>query len=131
MSLNPKRVHRLGSVLAAASLLGAACATTGGPDQMKFGLWASRHNLWDEALYRWRRVLDSDPSSAAVHNNLAVAYEVKGQWEDARREYEAALKLDPKNFKIKSNYDQFKKNMQSPDERPPEPKTKAPDEKKS
>ncbi len=131
MTRRSNRVRFFGSLAAAASLLAGACATTGGPDQMKIGLWASRHGLWDEALYRWHRVLESNPGSAAARNNLAVAYEAKGQWEDARREYEAALKIDPGNTRIKSNYDQFKKNLQPPDERPPEAQKKAPDEKKS
>ena len=131
MTRRSNRVRFVGSLAAAASLLAAACASTGGPNQMKIGVWALRHNLWDEALYRWQRVLESNPGSAAAHNNLAVAYEAKGRWEDARREYEAALKSDPGNRKIKSNYDQFKKNLEPPSEGPAEPKKKAPDEKKS
>jgi tetratricopeptide (TPR) repeat protein len=129
MSRRTNGAFALGA-LAAASILCAACASTGGPNQMEIGLWAARHRLWDEAVYRWRRVLESEPGSAAAHNNLAVAFEAKGLWDDARREYEAALKLEPANARIRSNYDQFKKNMLPPDERSPEAKKKAPDAKR-
>lgn len=97
---------------------------------MNIGLWASRQGLWNEAIFRWQLVLTREPNSAAAHNNLAVAYEVRGQWDDARREYEAALKIEPRNSRIRSNYDQFKKNMEKPGDKKPEPEKKQRDEKK-
>jgi len=102
----------LGLLAASGLLLAAACSTSRLQDQMKIGLWASRQNLWDEAIYRWRRVLDLNPNSAAAHNNLAVAYETKGMRDEARREYDSALKLDPKNSAITSNFEQFQKNLE-------------------
>lgn len=112
-------------LLAASGLLvvAAACSTSRLQDQMKIGLWASRQDLWDEAIYRWRRVLEINQTSAAAHNNLAVAYETKGLWDEARREYASALKLDPKNSAIKSNFEQFQKNFEV---KKPEVKTKEP-----
>ena len=55
----------------------------------------------------------SNPSSAAAHNNLAVAYEKKGLWEEAKNEYETALKISPENKYIKSNYENFQKHYES------------------
>jgi Flp pilus assembly protein TadD len=63
-----------------------------------------------------------------AHNNLGVAYEKKGLFEDALREYEAALKLGPANTFVKSNYQNCKENIQAAAK--DEEKKKAPDEKK-
>ena len=76
-------------------------------NQFLFGAEAARKDLWDEAIFRWKKVLVSDPQSAAAHNNLAVAYEKKGLWDEARKEYEIALTLNPDNKYIKSNFQNF------------------------
>lgn len=77
-------------------------------DQLHFGIEAAQKDLWDEAIFRWKKVLETIPNSAAAHNNLAVAYEKKGFWEEAKKEYEIAFKLSPENTYIKSNYQNFK-----------------------
>lgn len=82
------------------------------PDQVNFGIWAAEHDLWDEAIFRWKRALLVDPGSFSAHNNLAVAYEKKGLWEEAGREYEIALKLAPQNKWLKANYQSFKDNLE-------------------
>lgn len=78
--------------------------------QLLFGIQAARQELWDEAIFRWKKAILSNPDSAAAHNNLAVAYEQKGLWEEARKEYEIALKLSPGNDHINANYQNFKRN---------------------
>ena len=82
-------------------------------NQIQFGVHAAQKELWDEAIFRWKKVVDSNPNSAAAHNNLAVAYEKKGLWDKAKEEYESALKIDPGNKYIKSNYENFIKNYES------------------
>ena len=89
------------------------CSRTLSDEQLHFGILAAQKDLWDEAIFRWEKVIQSDPSSAAAHNNLAVAYEKKGLWEEAKKEYEIALELSPYNKQIKSNYDAFKENYES------------------
>ena len=64
--------------------------------------------LWREAQYRWERAVELDPTYAEAWNNLAIAYEHTGKFDDARKAYETALKLDPKNTLIRQNYDLFK-----------------------
>jgi tetratricopeptide (TPR) repeat protein len=97
-------------------------------DQVEFGVWAAENELWEEAIFRWKKVLARDPQSLAAHNNLAVAYEKKGLWEEARKEYEAALKLAPDNSWVKRNFRKFEENFQPG---PPGPEAKAAhDEKK-
>jgi Flp pilus assembly protein TadD len=88
------------------------CATTHQGDQIRFGIWAAENELWDEAIFRWKKVLDQDPQSVAAHNNLAVAYEKKGLWDEARKEYETALKLAPENPWVKLNFKNFKENLE-------------------
>lgn len=97
--------------LAVFSLSG--CSRSFRPDELRFGIWASQNDLWDEAVFRWKKILEQDPNSIAAHNNLAVAYEKKGLWEEARKEYESALKLAPKNEQVKSNYEKFKENREA------------------
>jgi Tfp pilus assembly protein PilF len=88
----------------------SSCARQLMDNQLLFGIQAARQDLWDEAIFRWKKVVLSDANSAAAHNNLAVAYEKKGLWEEAKNEYEIALKLRPGNAHIKANYQNFKKN---------------------
>jgi len=110
----PQRLFVFAGLLAVgcAVFLGG-CASVRNPDQIKFGLWAAERNLWDEAIFRWQKVLAVDPSSVSAHNNLAVAYEKKGLWDKARAAYEAALKIDPKNTYVKTNFDRFKEQQDS------------------
>ncbi len=94
----------------------SSCARKFTDSQLLFGIQAARQDLWDEAIFRWKKVILSDPNSAAAHNNLAVAYEKKGLWEEAKNEYEIALKLSPGNSHIKANYQNFKRNNEPFDE---------------
>ncbi|MFQ6109292.1 MAG: tetratricopeptide repeat protein [Candidatus Aminicenantales bacterium] len=96
-------------VLLSAAMIFAfsGCSRPFSQDQLHFGIEAAKKDLWDEAIFRWKRVLATDPNSAAAHNNLAVAYEKKGLWDEAKREYEIALKLKPENSYIKTNYQNF------------------------
>jgi Flp pilus assembly protein TadD len=68
----------------------------------------AQRGLWREAIYRWERATQLDPSYAAAFNNLAVAYEQDGQLDKARAAYEKALALEPNNQLIKQNFDLFK-----------------------
>ncbi len=106
-------VRPLGLVLALGFFL-AACVSHREIDQLAFGAWAAEKDLWDEAIFRWKKVLQENPSSASAHNNLAVAYEKKGLWEEAKKEYEIALKLAPKNPWIEANFKSFQLNLKPP-----------------
>ena len=76
--------------------------------QVDFGIKSAQKELWSEALYRWKRAVEIDPTYAAAHNNLAIAYEHNGQFDEARVAYEKALELEPNNVLIKQNYDLFR-----------------------
>ena len=77
-------------------------------EQVEFGIKVAQNGLWREALYRWERAVQLDPTYAEAWNNLAIAYEHAGRFDDARKAYETAIKLDPKNMLIQQNYDLFK-----------------------
>ena len=86
----------------------ASCAPSMTQSQLAFGVWAAEQDLWSEAVFRWTRVLEENPSSIAALNNLAVAYEKLGRFEEAEQTYQAALKIAPKNPSVKANYEKFK-----------------------
>ena len=92
-------------------MLFTSCASPPPRSQLHFGILAAQTDLWDEAIFRWKKAVELDPDSSSAHNNLAVAYEKKGLWEEARKEYEIAIKLSPKNEYIQSNYNKFKKRI--------------------
>jgi Flp pilus assembly protein TadD len=94
------------------------CSSARITDQLQFGILAAQKDLWDEAIFRWKKVLQENPSSAAAHNNLAVAYEQKGLVQEADREYLTALELSPRNSYIQSNYQKFKERYEEINEIP-------------
>jgi tetratricopeptide (TPR) repeat protein len=98
----------------AASLTSASCSSPAIKDEIKFGIWATEHGLWDEAIFRWKKAVAANPRSAAALNNLAVAYEKKGLFEEALKSYEAALAVEPENEYVKSNYKSCQENAKSP-----------------
>ena len=77
-------------------------------EQVEFGIQVAQRGLWREAIYRWERATQLDPSYAPAFNNLAVAYEHEGQLDKARAAYEKAVELDPNNELIRQNFDLFK-----------------------
>ena len=93
----------------------SGCAPIMTKSQMQFGIQAAQKELWNEAIFRWEKVLESFPESGAAYNNLAVAYEKSGEWDNARKAYEAAVKFAPKNKYILSNYEKFKSRQASPE----------------
>jgi type IV pilus assembly protein PilF len=77
-------------------------------EQVEFGIQVAQRGLWREAIYRWERATQIDPTYAAAFNNLAIAYEHEGDLEKARAAYEKATALDPDNAMIRQNFDLFK-----------------------
>lgn len=76
--------------------------------QVQFGIEVAQRNLWVEALLRWQRAVQIDPTYAAAYNNLAIGYEHEGDLDKARAAYEKALQLEPDNASIRQNYELFK-----------------------
>jgi Tfp pilus assembly protein PilF len=112
ISASPRQ--RVAALTLAALLLVAGCA--GGPraplpssadTDLEFaGEMALRGN-WREAIFRWRRAIESGHDNARIHNNLAVAYERLGEFDAAAEEYEKALEHGGEVRQIQENYRQF------------------------
>lgn len=86
----------------------AADARDDAKKQIEFGISVAQRGLWREAIYRWERAAQIDPTYAAAHNNLAIAYEHEGELDKARAAYEKAVELEPNNSFIKQNFELFK-----------------------
>ncbi len=81
-----------------------------GPDidkEISFGVKMAQRGLWNEALFRFQRAAEQRPNDGKVLNNLAVAYEAIGQYENALLAYQEALKSDSTNRELKRNYSRF------------------------
>jgi len=72
------------------------------------GISVAQRGLWREAIYRWEKATELDPTYVAAYNDLAIAYEHEGQLDKARKAYEKALELDPNNTQVRQNYELFK-----------------------
>ena len=76
--------------------------------QVDFGIAVAQRGLWTEATYRWKRASQIDPTYAAAWNNLGIAYEQEGMFEEALEAYDEALDLLPDDINIQQNYDLFR-----------------------
>ena len=96
------------SLTALAGVPAYADARSDAKSQVAFGIDVAQRGLWREAIYRWERAVQIDPSYGAALNNLAVAYEHEGQLAKAKAAYEKALEVEPNNLQIRQNYELFK-----------------------
>ena len=76
-------------------------------EQVDFGISVAQRGLWREAIYRWERAVQLDPTYAAAHNNLAIGYEHEGELDKAKSAYDRARELEPSNQFIQQNYELF------------------------
>ena len=91
----------LALVLGASGVASAQDARKQAQSQVEFGIAVAQRGLWQEAVFRWERASEIDPTYAAAFNNLGIAYEQLGK-------FEQALELEPQNLSIQQNYDLFK-----------------------
>ena len=107
----PRRFSSVTFAALAVSLWAPPCfadARRDAKSQVEFGINVAQRGLWREAIYRWEKAVELDPSYAAAFNDLAIAYEHEGQLDKARKAYDKALELDPNNSQIRQNYELFK-----------------------
>lgn len=75
--------------------------------QVDFGIELAQKQLWKEAEFRWEKAVELDPTYAAAWNNLAIAYEQQGKFDEAKKAYDKAVAIDGKNTFIRQNSDMF------------------------
>lgn len=76
-------------------------------EELAFGRDAAAAGLWNEAIFRWEKVLQEQPDNAKATNNLAVAYETVGNFDKAEALYKRALELNESSPDIRKNYKRF------------------------
>ena len=76
--------------------------------EVKFGIEVAQQGMWREALFRFEKAVEIDPQNPSALNNLAVAQEQMGEFQQARESYERALELKPDDLYIQQNYDLFR-----------------------
>lgn len=70
----------------------------------RFAIRAAQAQLWNEAIFRWKQVINIDPDDSKAHNNLGVAYEATGDMDAALAAYRRATALEPDNRYYRLNY---------------------------
>jgi len=99
--------------LLAVAVLSVACSSAGSStraeagDQLRFGVDMARRGLWSEALFRFEQTRQERPNDPKVLNNIAVAYEAVGRFDDALATYKQAIAAAPGNRDLKTNYSRF------------------------
>ena len=102
------RYNQLASIAILACLVLSGCAGLRDVDQIEaynqFAIRAAQAQLWNEAVFRWKQVIDVDPENSKAYNNLGVAYEALGNTDEAVAAYQRATELEPDNKYYRLNY---------------------------
>ena len=77
-------------------------------EHVEFGIELAKKGLWSSAVQQWEKAKSIDAEYMAAWNNLAIGYEQLGKFPEAREAYDIALKLDPNNAFLRTNFEQFK-----------------------
>ncbi len=102
-----KRPSLVAMAVLAALTVGAGGRSRSVESQLAFGVDMAQRGLWQEALFRFQQARQAEGGSARVLNNVAVAYEALGRFEEALETYREALAVAPGDSGLKRNYSQF------------------------
>jgi Flp pilus assembly protein TadD len=103
----------IGGAVVLALILGAGDARAGDANKkeasadMEFGYKAAKRGYWQEALMRFQHANELTPDQPRILNNIAVAQEANGMYEQALLTYQTALTIDPKDNALRRNYARF------------------------
>ncbi len=93
------------------ALVSGACASSGtvadAHAEMREGVRAAQNGYWQEALFRFQNARALEPTDAEVLNNLAVALEALGRYDEALAAYKQALQGGSKPSALRRNYARF------------------------
>jgi tetratricopeptide (TPR) repeat protein len=77
------------------------------------GLTLLKLRRWDLALDSFQDSLRIKPEQMECHFGLGLILEERGDWQEAMREYEAALKIQPANRALQQYVDKFQTRLNS------------------
>jgi tetratricopeptide (TPR) repeat protein len=95
------------SLISSPSLAGDK-AKSEAKEEMKWGVKAAKRGYWLEALTRFEHANQLVPNQSHVLNNIAVALEASGRFEEAMVTYETAIAVTPNDRVLQRNFSQFK-----------------------
>ena len=102
------KYNQLASIAIFTCLILSGCAGLRDTNQTeaynRFAIRAAQAQLWNEAVFRWKQVIDVDPKNSQAYNNLGVAYEALGNTDEAVAAYQRATELEPDNKYYRLNY---------------------------
>ena len=102
------KYNRLALIAILACLILSGCVLSRDTNQIEaynqFAIRAAQGQLWNEAVFRWKQVIDVDPENSKAYNNLGVAYEALGKIDEAVTAYQRATELEPDNKYYRLNY---------------------------
>lgn len=70
-------------------------------------LTVARNRDYASEIALWQDTASKSPNKARVHNNLGFAYQLARRNEDAQREFNLVLQLDPHNIKTRNNMERL------------------------
>jgi tetratricopeptide (TPR) repeat protein len=74
---------------------------------VEFGIKMAQRGLWKEALFRFQQADLQHPNNGKLLNNMAVAYEAVGAYDQALETYKRALQANSSDRDLKHNYSRF------------------------
>jgi tetratricopeptide (TPR) repeat protein len=74
---------------------------------MEWGYKTARRGYWQEALARFEHANELTPDQPRILNNIAVAQEANGLYEQALLTYQEGLTIAPNNDALRRNYMRF------------------------
>ncbi|MFV2071566.1 MAG: tetratricopeptide repeat protein [Thermoanaerobaculales bacterium] len=118
---------RTGVLLAMVVAIGVGTAVGGDSrskearHDMEWGFKAARRGYWQLALQRFEHANELTPDQPRILNNIAVAQEANGLFEEALLTYQTGLAIAPKDRALHRNYTRFKEFYESFVAEPEEP----------
>lgn len=96
----------LAMLVTGAVVAGSPAAKEAAAD-MEWGYKTARRGYWQEALARFLHANELTPAQPRILNNIAVAQEANGLYEQALLTYQEGLTIAPNNDALRRNYMRF------------------------
>ena len=110
---NERKFRWAAATLVILAMLVAGAAVAGNPAvkeaaaDMEWGYKTARRGYWQEALARFVHANELTPDQPRILNNIAVAQEANGLYEQALLTYQEGLTIAPNNDALRRNYMRF------------------------